>query len=65
MVSASLLLAALAYLPFAIASPPRGLDGQEISSIVALGIVCTAMAFVIFFALIAAIVDHYAAIAHR
>jgi drug/metabolite transporter (DMT)-like permease len=54
-VSASLLLAALAYVPFAIVSPPTGLNGREISSIVALAIVCTALAFIIFFALIAAI----------
>jgi drug/metabolite transporter (DMT)-like permease len=51
-VSASLLLAAIAYLPFAVVSPPRSLTGQEISSIVVLGLVCTALAFVLFFALI-------------
>jgi drug/metabolite transporter (DMT)-like permease len=54
-VSASLLLAALAYLPYAALRPPRGLDGRELASVVVLGVVCTALAFVLFFALIAAI----------
>jgi drug/metabolite transporter (DMT)-like permease len=51
-VSASLLLAAIAYLPYAVIRPPRSLDAQEISSIAVLGLVCTALAFVVFFALI-------------
>ncbi|MGH8960643.1 MAG: DMT family transporter [Jatrophihabitantaceae bacterium] len=51
-VSASLLLAALGYLPYAALRPPHSLNVREISSIVVLGLVCTALAFVLFFALI-------------
>jgi drug/metabolite transporter (DMT)-like permease len=51
-VSASLLLAAVGYLPYAVIRPPHSLDAQEISSIAVLGLVCTALAFVLFFALI-------------
>jgi drug/metabolite transporter (DMT)-like permease len=54
-VCAALVLVAFGYLPYAIAQPPHGLDAEELSSIVVLGIVCTALAFVLFFALIAAI----------
>ncbi|MEP7179564.1 MAG: DMT family transporter, partial [Pseudonocardiales bacterium] len=54
-VSASLLLTALAYLPFVIISPPRNVPVEAAGSIVLLGTVCTALAFVLFFALIAAI----------
>ncbi|MEO9134882.1 MAG: DMT family transporter [Jatrophihabitantaceae bacterium] len=51
-VSASLLLTAVGYLPYAVIRPPQGLNAREISSIVVLGLVCTAFAFVLFFALI-------------
>lgn len=51
-VSASLLLAAIAYLPYAAIRPPHSLNARELSSIVVLGLVCTALAFVLFFALI-------------
>lgn len=54
-VSASLLLAALVYLPYAAIRPPRHLNSETVSSILVLGLVCTALAFVLFFALIAAI----------
>ncbi|MDQ2748922.1 MAG: DMT family transporter [Actinomycetota bacterium] len=54
-VSASLLLTALAYLPFVIISPPHNVPVEAAGSIVLLGTVCTALAFVLFFALIAAI----------
>ncbi len=52
-VSASLLLTAIGYLPVAILQPPRGWHGNAIASVVALGVICTALAFVVFFALIA------------
>jgi drug/metabolite transporter (DMT)-like permease len=54
-VCASLLLVALGYLPYAIVRWPHGVTLQEGSSVVVLGVVCTAIAFVIFFALIAEI----------
>ena len=54
-VSASLLLCAVAYLPYAVARPPHHLAGNVIASVITLGVVCTALAFVLFFALIAAI----------
>jgi uncharacterized membrane protein len=50
-----LLLAALIYLPYAAIRPPRHLNSETVSSIVVLGLVCTALAFVLFFALISAI----------
>lgn len=54
-VSASLLLAAVGYLPYALIRPPHGVDAQSLGAIIVLGTVCTALAFVLFFALIAAI----------
>jgi drug/metabolite transporter (DMT)-like permease len=54
-VAVSLTLVALFYLPFAVASPPSHLSGESVWAIVVLGVVCTAAAFVIFFALIAAV----------
>lgn len=54
-VSASLLLVAVAYLPFGLAGMSTHLAPETIWSIVVLALVCTALAFVVFFALIAAI----------
>jgi drug/metabolite transporter (DMT)-like permease len=54
-VSASLLLVAVGYLPYALVRWPHGLTAQAAWSIAVLGLVCTALAFVLFFALIAAI----------
>lgn len=54
-ISAALLLCAVGYLPYAIANPPSHLPGEAVASIATLGVVCTALAFVLFFALIAAI----------
>jgi drug/metabolite transporter (DMT)-like permease len=54
-VSIALLLCALAYLPYAVVRPPAHVRGGAVASAVVLGVVCTALAFVIFFALIAAI----------
>jgi drug/metabolite transporter (DMT)-like permease len=51
-VSASLLLTAIGYLPYAVLRPPHSLPAQAIWSILVLGTVCTALAFVLFFALI-------------
>ena len=51
-VSASLLLTAVVYLPYAVVRPPKSLPGEAIASVVVLGTVCTALAFVVFFALI-------------
>jgi drug/metabolite transporter (DMT)-like permease len=54
-VSASLLIAALGYLPYGVTHWPAQISGQVAWSVIALGVVCTALAFVVFFALIAAI----------
>jgi drug/metabolite transporter (DMT)-like permease len=54
-ICASLLLVAAGYLPYAVLRWPTGLTGQEIAALVTLGSVCTALAFVLFFGLIAAI----------
>jgi drug/metabolite transporter (DMT)-like permease len=51
-VSASLLLCSIGYLPYAITHPPAHLHGKAIASIIVLGLICTALAFVVFFALI-------------
>jgi drug/metabolite transporter (DMT)-like permease len=53
-VAASLALAAIAYTPVGITQLPRHMPGGNvIAAIVVLGVVCTAIAFVVFFALIA------------
>jgi drug/metabolite transporter (DMT)-like permease len=53
-VAASLLVTALVYAPFGLSElPSRVPSDRSIASILALGLVCTAMAFVLFFALIA------------
>jgi drug/metabolite transporter (DMT)-like permease len=54
-VSASLLLTAIGYVPFVILDPPHSLPAKAIGSILLLGTVCTALAFILFFALISAI----------
>jgi drug/metabolite transporter (DMT)-like permease len=54
-VSASLLLTAIGYVPFVLLNPPHSLPAEAIGSIVLLGTVCTALAFILFFALISAI----------
>jgi drug/metabolite transporter (DMT)-like permease len=52
-IASSLLLAAIAYAPAAIIQLPHAWpSGQAIAAVVALGVVCTALAFLIFFALI-------------
>jgi drug/metabolite transporter (DMT)-like permease len=52
-IAASLLLTALAYLPYAVVEWPGHIGTQEAWSVVGLGLVCTALAFVVFFALVA------------
>jgi drug/metabolite transporter (DMT)-like permease len=53
-VAVSLALTAIAYGPFGISElPARVPSGRAIASVVALGLVCTALAFVLFFRLIA------------
>lgn len=54
-VAACLLLAATGYLPYAALHMPHSLSGTQIASIATLGAVCTAVAFVVFFALISEI----------
>ena len=51
-VSASLLLSAVAYLPFVVVSPPSKVTSQALVSVIVLGVVCTALAFLLFFGLI-------------
>jgi len=52
-IAASLLITAVAYLPYAALNWPASIGGKEAWSVIGLGIVCTALAFVVFFALIA------------
>jgi drug/metabolite transporter (DMT)-like permease len=52
-VAASLAIAALAYAPFGLTNLPPAMSGSVIISVALLGFVCTALAFLIFFALIA------------
>jgi drug/metabolite transporter (DMT)-like permease len=54
-VSVSLLMVAIGYLPYAALRPPTGLPADAWWSVIVLAVVCTALAFVLFFALIAAI----------
>ena len=52
-IAASLLITAIAYLPYAALNWPSAIGPKEAWSVIALGVVCTALAFVVFFALIA------------
>ncbi|HWC34357.1 MAG TPA: EamA family transporter [Mycobacteriales bacterium] len=52
-VAASLGITALVYAPIAIARPPNHLSGEVIWSVAGLAVICTALAFVVFFWLIA------------
>jgi drug/metabolite transporter (DMT)-like permease len=54
-VSATLLVCAVGYLPYALSRWPAHIGTKPLLSIITLGVVCTAIAFVTFFALIAAI----------
>jgi drug/metabolite transporter (DMT)-like permease len=52
-IAASLLITAIGYLPYAVIKWPGSVGAKEAWSVVGLGVVCTALAFVVFFALIA------------
>ena len=54
-VSAALLLSAVAWAPYGLTHWPRHVAATGLASIVVLGLICTALAFVLFFALIAEI----------
>lgn len=54
-VAASLLLTAAGYLPYAAVAWPSPVGAKEAWSVAGLGVVCTALAFVLFFALVSAI----------
>jgi drug/metabolite transporter (DMT)-like permease len=51
-VAASLAVTAVVYTPFAVLTPPHHMSGKVIWSVVGLAVVCTALAFVVFFWLI-------------
>lgn len=52
-ISASLLLVALGYLPYALVRWPSDVGADAAWSVIGLALVCTALAFIVFFALIA------------
>jgi drug/metabolite transporter (DMT)-like permease len=54
-VASSLLVTSLGYLPYAVVHWPHAVSAKAAWSVAVLGVVCTALAFVLFFALIAAI----------
>jgi drug/metabolite transporter (DMT)-like permease len=54
-VAASLGLCALGYAPFGLTHLPSGPPARVVASVVVLGVVCTALAFILFFHLIAEI----------
>jgi drug/metabolite transporter (DMT)-like permease len=51
-ISVSLSITAVAYAPFAIASHPHDVSAKVVWSVIGLAIICTAVAFLVFFALI-------------
>jgi drug/metabolite transporter (DMT)-like permease len=52
-VTASLTITAILYAPFALTSHPGHVSGEVIWSVIGLAVLCTAVAFIVFFALIA------------
>lgn len=54
-VAAALLICALGYLPYGVTHWPADMTAKVAWSVVGLGVLCTALAFILFFALIAAI----------
>jgi drug/metabolite transporter (DMT)-like permease len=54
-ISASLLLTAVGYLPYGVTHWPSGVGAKSGWSVIGLGVVCTALAFIVFFALISGI----------
>ncbi len=51
-VAASLVITALLYLPLGLAELPSSVSGETIAAVATLALVCTALAFILFFALI-------------
>jgi drug/metabolite transporter (DMT)-like permease len=51
-VAASLAVTAVVYAPFAIVRPPDHMSGKVVWSVIGLAVICTALAFVVFFWLI-------------
>jgi drug/metabolite transporter (DMT)-like permease len=54
-IAGSLTISAIVYLPFVFLSPPDLHRGSVLASVLVLGVVCTALAFILFFELIATI----------
>jgi drug/metabolite transporter (DMT)-like permease len=54
-IAVSLAFSAIAYLPFLFFQPPTGANARTIGSVAVLSLLCTAVAFVLFFELIATI----------
>jgi drug/metabolite transporter (DMT)-like permease len=54
-ICASLLLAAIGYLPYAATHPPVTITAETAFAVLGLALICTALAFIVFFALIAEI----------
>ena len=52
-IAASLTITAVVYAPFALTSHPTHVSGEVIWAVLTLAVVCTAIAFLVFFALIA------------
>lgn len=52
-ITASLVIAAVAYAPFAVLARPAQVSGRAFGSVVVLAVLCTAVAFLVMFALIA------------
>jgi drug/metabolite transporter (DMT)-like permease len=54
-IAATMTFSALVYLPFAVLDPPHSPSGRAIASVIVLGLLCTALAFIVFFELISVI----------
>ena len=54
-VAVSVSITAAVYAPFALARPPHHVEAKAVWSVVGLAVICTALAFLVFFALIAEI----------
>ena len=54
-IACALAISAVAYSPFAFLQPPHHVTASVLGSVIVLGVVCTALAFVLFFQLIATI----------
>jgi len=54
-IAAAMTISTLGYLPFMVFQPPRNLPGSAVASVAVLSLVCTALAFLLFFKLIAVI----------